>query len=708
MHYRLPLTFVCLITLFWLSTQAVVGTKLLELQIHIEKDVLQNFELSSQLLELKFKNLMSQDNSMESEIEQHVLATTVLNELDTGTIEVSWLHHGGIQIINAVRLLSLKPLISFWKERELFLLLKYAFYLERNRRIRPALKEYERFIQNTSDKETNSIAFAALHQGYCYALLNDIDSVLKKTSYVIDNFPASHYSRTASTLRRLILERKKQTHEIESKYKEPVQKARAYFVSGDFYTAKKAYESMGPLSVPIDMYRYARIKEEIGEVENAVKGYKEVIEKKKNSQAAMLSNRRLLLLGNLYGAGKEVKEYAEKKAKVLKDDQMMSDIKLVMTRLPEVAVVKESLKIKEIREKIRQEEVKEKRKKQLKKQQNETQSADQPTIDIKQGTTDIEIDPIHEADPVYIEKNSDDQIDSVANNDDFFLMPTDQEKVEEGEIVPIAVTSILKPRKVDTNLIAKVTSNIDLTSTMGLKTEKRMEEIEPHITSAVEPDQAKSQGFLGTIGSTIGSTLGIDVTGFGQPDSDEQKDDEVSASAETSDAAKIAGDDPQVNSINEPIQIDNTSKGLSEIDKLKRAQAAKDKRDFLASLNKIDPSARKKLITRVKPEPYLIITTKNDGTIWGKKLIYIHSYIRVDFAGTSFLITPNRLKKIEAATVIGTNLTTRKNIVLSISYEDGPKIVTPSIETQTDKEGFEHNGKLIFYEDIEEITPVDF
>ena len=488
--YRLPLAIVLLVISFWFSTQAVVGTKFLELQIHIEKDVLQNFELSSRLLELKFKEMVTQNNNIKSEIEQYVLAVTVLNELDVGDIEVSWLHHGGIQIINSVRLLSLKPLIDFWRERELFLILKYAFYLERNRRIPAALKEYERFIENSSDKRSNSVAFAMLHQGYCHALLNHMNASLEKTSFVIDNFSGSHYSRTARTLRKLLLERKKRRQIIEARHQGLIGKATAYFEAGDYYIAKQLYESMGALTVAIDMYRYARVNEEIGKIKEAVQGYKNVIEKKSNSKAAVLSNRRLLLIGNLYGGGKEIREYAEKKAIQLRDKELAVEIKTIMANLPEATVVKESSRIKQIREAI------------LAKERQEAQQGRQKNADrklVQQQTPSLD---------ELLDKQGKEEVS-------FFLVQSDQEEIDAGKVTPLPVDYKPEPRKANTSLLNELTSKADIASTIGWVRPERAEEKEPHIQQ-IEPSKELGQttpslspppssgGFFGGIASSFG------------------------------------------------------------------------------------------------------------------------------------------------------------------------------------------------------------
>ena len=341
----------------WLSTQSVVGSKLLELQIHIEKDVIQNFELSSRVLELQFRRQMLGKSDTNAEIKEYALASQILNEPEPEILEISWFNRGGIAIVNSVRLLSFKPLIDLWKERELLLLLKYAFYLERHRHMRAALKEYDTFLNQVDDNQSNTHAFALLHQAYCYILIGNLKKSIENIDLILEDSPGTHYAETGAVLARLIRQRQKQRQSIQKEYTDPKVRAESLFEAGDFSAAKKIYDSIPKLSVPIDLYRFARVKEETGEVKKATGEYKQIVDKNTGTQAAKLANRRLLLIGNLYGGADEsIRKYAAAKAIELGDAALVKSIQITKARLPGNVVAQESLKIRKIKEEFKSKE----------------------------------------------------------------------------------------------------------------------------------------------------------------------------------------------------------------------------------------------------------------------------------------------------------------------------------------------------------------
>ena len=312
----IPIFFLFLIFSLWGTTQSVVTSKLLELEVYIEKDFIQNFELSSQLLELQFKNTLNINRSrnLQNEINQQILASTVLNEVDTGSMEVTWFNTLGIGIINSIRLISFKPILDLLKELKLVTLLKYAFYLERNRNLVEAIKQYELIIRASLNKKTSTTAFALLHQSYCYALIGKIESSKSNLNYIITNYKGSGYDRTALVLKSLLSFKENNTKKLKNKFENKIELAQALFETGDLSQAKLVYDKMPIIKNPMDKYRYARSKEEAGEIKNAIKDYLKVVSENSSKHAAQLSNQRLLLIGNFYGGDKKTKEIAERDA----------------------------------------------------------------------------------------------------------------------------------------------------------------------------------------------------------------------------------------------------------------------------------------------------------------------------------------------------------------------------------------------------------
>ncbi len=443
-----------LIVLLWGSTQSIVSSKLLELQVHIEKDFIQNFELSSQLLEIQFNNLAGEEGNIYNEINQQVLASSILNEIDSEVIEVTWLNTAGIGIINSIRLLSLKPLLVIWKEMRLVSLLKYAFYLERNRRLNDAIKQYELIIKTSNDKNSSTRAFALLHQSYCYAVIGKLKIAKTNLIEIQKKFKGTQHHRTALILYRLITQKEIFTKQIKMKYNTPKELAKALFETGDMKEAKSIYDTMKFINEPMDQYRYARTKEEVGQVNKAIVDYKRVITKNTYTKAAKLANQRLLLIGGFYGGGKKTREFAEKKANILGNQKVANDISQVVRRLPTNAVARESKIIQKTQQEI-EEELKKTANKQSVDQINKLSENQKEETQIKAlANLKVEEDTPNEED---IEISDHSQLPSKpqveAKQGDLFLTTSDQEKIKEGGIKVLEKRALLKNKKKQTYIL---------------------------------------------------------------------------------------------------------------------------------------------------------------------------------------------------------------------------------------------------------------
>ena len=129
------------------------------------------------------------------------------------------------------------------------------------------------------------------------------------------------------------------------------EQAKALFEAGDFSGAGKLYESIPKLSLPPMLaYHFARIKEEIGLIKEATLEYKEIIDESFGTKAAGLANRRLLLIGSLYGGGEEIRKYAEARAVALGNGKLLKKIKRIKVQLSGNVVPQEILKIREVKE----------------------------------------------------------------------------------------------------------------------------------------------------------------------------------------------------------------------------------------------------------------------------------------------------------------------------------------------------------------------
>jgi len=322
--FVLPLILL-LALLFALITQAIVSVTLLELRVQIAAERILNFELSSRMLKTRFRQMLTGEDNLKGEIKVNVLESSVLNfekfELEGTDTAINKL---GIFVINGVRRLNFKQPIRLSEDREFMKQLQVAFYLERNRRYDAARAKYEGLIKS-DDAIGDTGAFLKLHSGYCGALTNEVEASIVRLKEVISEYPGTHYAETAQLILDLLDERKRRTDKLGNQNLTEREMARALFGVGDYSGALAKFKKLEGLSLD-EKYMMSRSLEETGQVKDAVSGYMDVVNRGGNTDPAVKSNRRLMLIGNFYNGGKEVRQFSEQNAVKLGDTQTLASV----------------------------------------------------------------------------------------------------------------------------------------------------------------------------------------------------------------------------------------------------------------------------------------------------------------------------------------------------------------------------------------------
>lgn len=316
---------------FAVISQAIISVKMLELRVKISRERILNYELSSRVLKEKFRKLSAgSHDDFSSEVKQNVLEASIMNDRDPEALSLAPVEWLGVGVINAVRKIPgiNRPLLRLWSDQQQLLMMKYAFFMERNRRFDKALEKYrlletEGYIPDTGRADERG--FVLLHQGYCLGVLGEKDKALERLYLVRDDFSGSHYSQTAIILINLLLEGERASAAIEKEELSNLEKARRYFKIAQYTRALQLFKQEPSLSA-MDQYRQARSKEEMGRVKEAIEEYLKIVKKNEDQIAVRLANRRLLLIGNFYGGGKKIKKFAEKKASDIGDDIAVKEI----------------------------------------------------------------------------------------------------------------------------------------------------------------------------------------------------------------------------------------------------------------------------------------------------------------------------------------------------------------------------------------------
>lgn len=318
------------IPIFVFVSRSIVNVTLLQLRFHLTREKLLNYELSSQVLEHRFRRMLSsKTDDMSSEIKVNILESSILNfEQSEDDLTLTPVQHFGLWVVNSVRLLSFKRFLSLSEDQETLLMLQYAFYLERNRRYDLASEKYTEIAPRLEKTNEQDHGFVLLHNGYSMAMAGNRDGAMVQLQRLLDLYPDSHYSETANLLLNLLLEGEKASKEIEARFTSNKGKGVAYFQSGQFAEAVRNLEKAereGKLTEQ-DKYLLGRSYEETGSIKDAVNRYIQLVNGGNDEEAVKKANRRLLMIGSFYGGGEKLTNYAKENARQLGDDEMVKEV----------------------------------------------------------------------------------------------------------------------------------------------------------------------------------------------------------------------------------------------------------------------------------------------------------------------------------------------------------------------------------------------
>jgi len=101
--------------------------------------------------------------------------------------------------------------------------------------------------------------------------------------------------------------------------------AAALFRVGNFADALEKFKKVED-PTPDEKYMMSRSYEETGKIQQAISGYTEAVNGGTDSDSAVKANRRLMLIGNFYNGGKEVREFSQQAAIKQRDTAVLKDV----------------------------------------------------------------------------------------------------------------------------------------------------------------------------------------------------------------------------------------------------------------------------------------------------------------------------------------------------------------------------------------------
>ncbi|EOQ88079.1 hypothetical protein LEP1GSC202_3067 [Leptospira yanagawae serovar Saopaulo str. Sao Paulo = ATCC 700523] len=329
---------------FALASDAIVSVKLQELRFGILRDQLMNYELSSQTLRERLKQMFLSKDDYMTEVKVNILESGIMNSETEGMdLKMSWKDRFGLFVINTVRFLNLKSPLELEEQQKTIIRLQFAFYMERTRKYPIAAKKYQELEESITSTLSDEMAFTLLHHGYCLVMTGEREKAFVKLNKAIDLFPGSHYSENASLLISFLEDGEKKKEELKSKKKSPEELAYSLFQSGDYEETLRTLESL-PVLTNDQSYIKARSMEELGKTSNAVKEYIQLVKQKENKEVAIRANRRLLLIGNFYQENKSLVAFSKEEANKLGDAKAAENIEEGKTLVLKPVIIEKILK----------------------------------------------------------------------------------------------------------------------------------------------------------------------------------------------------------------------------------------------------------------------------------------------------------------------------------------------------------------------------
>ena len=326
---------------FFYFAHSIVQVTLFQLRLDITRRELLHYELASGLLDARLQNAVEDARDFDGEIRISVLESSVLNvRPDHRALEPDLFEWSGLVGVNFVRMLNGKELLDLRGDARRLLLLQYAFFMQRKKRYDRALVAYQKLEREIDSGTREDRAFVLLHGAFCYALTGQFGDAVVRLKRVRAEFAGTHFAGSAAVLLDYLLHAGGETlREAENENLPAVRRARAYFRSGRFERVLALLESPADRAGVRERWIYARSLEETGRIEDAVAAYGELRDRAPDPGSRLRANRRLLLLGNFYGAGGEVKTKAERDAVLMGDESALHQLEKRKTHYEKPAFI---------------------------------------------------------------------------------------------------------------------------------------------------------------------------------------------------------------------------------------------------------------------------------------------------------------------------------------------------------------------------------
>lgn len=298
---------------------------------------------------VKQRMLSGEENVTNYELEAKIQALTSGDKFDTkeqGDLNRYYLQPVKV-VVNGIRWLMGKPIINPTDDDKIFRVLEIGYFWERNRKYAEAIDIYNDVLEKP-DLDANVHAAVLVHKAFCHSMISEYDKSRLEYEQVIRLYPNSEAGILSWKLLDFIESIERERTRVESKKTSDLEKAKQYYMLMDYRNTikfvSKFLESKPAkrLAVEADFYK-GRAHEEIGEVQEAIVEYNNVIQNDTDGRWARQANRRLIMLGDFYETRKQVSAEARKRLEQYQDALFANKVEQYSTMVTKSSLREELL-----------------------------------------------------------------------------------------------------------------------------------------------------------------------------------------------------------------------------------------------------------------------------------------------------------------------------------------------------------------------------
>lgn len=233
-------------------------------------------------------------------------------------------------VVNATRALLGKNIINPKEDDKVINVLEIGYFWERNRKYNEAIKIYDDVIK-TPGVNQDMKAAVMVHKAFCVSMLGNYTESKSIYEQVISRYPNTEAGVLSWKLLDFIQSMESGRNALEQKTLSEFEKARQFYLLMDFRNAIKNFSIFlggkpSPEMVCEARFYKGRAHEELGEGEEAITEYREVIRSDKTKVWGKQANRRLLMLGQFYDQKKNISDEAQRQLEAYQDQVFLGNI----------------------------------------------------------------------------------------------------------------------------------------------------------------------------------------------------------------------------------------------------------------------------------------------------------------------------------------------------------------------------------------------